>query len=261
MTIPAQRLLTAQPTIDREQRTIRAQVATRALARDGGILQTENCILDYYRGNPVVQFRHGFTNDRMPVVGRCLELIPTELGLDAVIQFADTELGKESAYLYGLNDAEEVYCRGWSFGWETLRYEFWTVADARRYVPSSLWDERLVQDDPGDRGIWVATLSEMTEFSVVPVGADRHGLSRAFGEGIQTAGRCLEQLNVQDILSNLRELKHILSGNALDRHTESFQTIMRDGTSLATRVGDSGDLAKELNALAASLKPKHKMES
>jgi hypothetical protein len=185
---------------------------------------------------------------RSGVIGRSLGLTPTRLGLESRTQFADTDLGREYAYLYGVNEKKEVYARGWSFGWTTLAVVFWSLADARAFVGEDLWNEDLVapwvrQEDR----VWVALKSLMHEYSAVEIGADRNALTRAFREkGIRTAGQMLARMDLTEATCELRSLKSRMleETKQIEKLDQQIQALHRDDAEAAVRGDTSGILAE-----------------
>jgi hypothetical protein len=250
------RVMGGTPNIDLEQRTIEATVATRLLARDGGILEPAGIVTKAFLANPVVQALHGMGGGRnSPVVGRCLALTVDTRGVNARTQFADTELGREYAYLFGVNPKREVFMRAWSFGWNTLSMRWLTLAEARTLLGSD-WDEETVPafcrryDE-----VWVADRSEMLEYSAVPVGADREALSRAFGGGVRLAGELIAGMDLTEAQSAIAELRAWKKDvePKLEQFERDLMAMRRDGAAAAAR-GDTAELVNGLRDLANTLK-------
>jgi hypothetical protein len=196
-----------------------------------------------------VQRRH--PGEGIGVIGRSLGLATTKLGMDSVTQFADTELGREYGYLYGLNPAGEIFMRAWSFGWRTLEMDQWDVSRARSYLQGfGAWDEDLVTSAMRNMGVWVAVRSEMTEYSAVAVGADRQALSRAMGSGIRAAAEHVAHIDLLAARSMIAELKTISEETQEKvRKLESDVLALRgDGAAAAAR-GDTAGIVAELNDL------------
>jgi len=244
------RMTAGTPQIDEEQRTIRNVITTRKLGRDGGIVMPQGIVTKFFEENPVVQAKHGRADSpRSSVIGRSLGLFTSESGMESLTQFADTELGREYAYLYGLNEKREVFMRAWSFGWETLEREYWTLAEARKYLGSD-WDEDVVGifEKRYDE-IWVSKRSEMHEYSGVEVGADRAALSRALDDGVNAAGDVIARLDLTQAREELVALRssvmNLAAINEVHRLTADMQALGRDGAAAATR----GDTAGILQAI------------
>ena len=257
---PPERLIRTtigQPTtIDIKKRTIENVVTTKLLARDGGIVIPEGIITRFFVENPVVCALHcRAVESRSPVVGRSLGLVKYALGMSSTTQFADTELGREYAYLYGINEAAEVYMRAFSFGWSTLDVQYWTLDQAKQYLASD-WDEEILSVwDKRMNEVWVATRSEMHEYSVVPVGADRESLSRAFGENIRVAGELITSLDLQEATTEITTLrnKQQLTERKLSDLEKKIQALSRDGSAAAER-GDSAAFLEEVRSLSRHIK-------
>lgn len=241
------------PEIDLEQRTVRAQIVTKLLARDGGIVLPEGINASFFQQNPVVQALHGMADElRSPVIGRSIALAVNAAGMESVTQFADTELGREYAYLYGVNPQKEVFMRAWSFGWRTLS-QVWISEGEAKELLGSAWDEQAYAASPFER-VWVAQKSEMLEYSAVAVGADRAALSRAYADGNRAAGAAVAQMDFREC-SALIELLRDDYANLRDEHArrirkieEDLMALRRDGTAAAAR-GDTAGLLEGLRML------------
>jgi len=237
----------------------RALFVTRSIASDGGIVVPEGINVKFFEQNPVVLLRHG-RDGGFPVVGRSLNLKPTAEGMESETQFADTELGREIAYLYGVNQEKEVYARGWSFGWDTLEMETWTLEHAKAWL-GSYYDEDVVP--PAVKRwdeVWVALKSVMNEYSAVPLGADKKALSRAHSEhGIRIAGEMLTTMDLEDATTRLLELekKEAISRERFEKIERDIQALRRDGASAAAR-GDSEALVRELTDLTEMARTRQK---
>lgn len=250
------RVTQGTPTIDKEKRTIRNTVTTRLLARDGGIVKPEGIITRFFEQNPVVQALHGRGDTRnSPVIGKSLGLEVTPRGMESVTQFADTELGREYAYLYGINDKGEVFMRAWSFGWNSLEVERWSLDQAKSYLGND-WDESVLSVfDKRMNDVWVSVRSEMLEYSAVAVGADREGLSRAFAGNVRMAGELITALDLEAARSEICALKN--NTNELtarcDLFEQKIQALSREGSEAARR-GDSSALLEEIKSLVRLVK-------
>lgn len=247
------RVMDAKIEVDVAERILeRAQFVTRRLAADGGIVMPEGIEVRFYQQNPVVLGRHGRCDDiRLPVVGRSLGLERNALGMVSRTQFADTDVGRDYAYLYGVNEKSEVYARGWSFGWETTSREVWTLAAAKAWLGPD-WDDALVPSEARRYDeVWVARASVMNEYSAVPVGADRAALSRAYMEsGIRTAAEMVAAMDLQDARDELTRMRAMVDeGNTrIGRLEQQMQALSRDGAAAAGR-GDSAALLAEIDDL------------
>lgn len=234
--------------IDLEKRTVRNTVTTKHLARDGGIVLPEGIITKFFEQNPVVKIRHGKANDARPLVaGRCLSLIRTSIGLDAVTQFADTDLGRDWAYMYGLNPKGEVFMRAFSFGWASIRTEVWTLEQVRQYL-GNLYDEQAVSSDVRRwNEVWVSAESEMHEYSVCEVGADREALSRAFSDGVRTAGDLLAQMDLTEARAEITSLR--AQGKEFNERINRIETEMKALARNEAAAADRGNTAAILDQL------------
>ena len=237
--------------VDVKARTLkRAVFVTRYIATDGGIVVPAGINVKPYTENPVVLSMHG-QGAGFPVVGRSLGLKATADGMESVTQFADTPAGRELAYLYGVNDAGEVYARGWSFGWDNVAVETWTLDRALATIPDQdpetipAWVRR-------ENAVWVAVKSVMNEYSAVPLGADRKALSRAWSGGVDLAGRMIAALDLNDAQNELAAMRAKMEcqQTVIERLERDIQALRRDGTAAAAR-GDSAEVLNQVRRLSA----------
>lgn len=250
------RVMDGTPEIDVSKRSIKACVATQMLARDGGIVLLNGVDLRAFKLNPVVQALHGMSDDiRSPVIGRAADVTVHGININATTLFADTELGREYAYLYGVNEKKEVFMRAWSFGWTTLDMDFVSLDEARTMLGAA-WDEATVPQVCRRYGeVWVARKSEMLEYSAVPVGADRAALSRAFAQNIRTAGTLVADIDLKEAQAAIDELRKNNRDLAArcDRFDEDIKALRSEGSAAAAR-GDSAGLVEAIRAMCATAK-------
>lgn len=251
------RMTAGQPDIDLEGRQMTFRVTTRLLARDGGIVLPEGIVTKWYESNPVVGIRHmlaDWDSPRPLVAGRALTLERDARGMSSRMQFADSELGREWGYLYGLNPEGEVYMRAVSFAWSTMARETWTIDEAREYLGED-WDEDAVPEmSRRYNEVWVAKRSEMHEYSLVEVGADREALSRALSDGVRTAGEILTRMDLGAARREIDNLKQegAQTGKRLAKLEADLQALAGDGAEAARR-GDSSALLGQVRELRSSL--------
>jgi hypothetical protein len=237
-------MMTGEPQIDLEKRTVNCTVTTNSSPAIWyrSARRHHHQVL---RAEPVVRAEHNG-----PVIGRSLGLTKTPLGMDSITQFAETDTGRDYAYLYGCNEKHEVFMRAWSFGWRSLVTEIWGLDRARQYL-GSLWDDETAI---GVNDVWVSVRSEMNEYSVVPVGADREALSRAFGGGVRSAGAIIAGMDLtaaQRQLNTLEDTFKEFVKTQEDVRTQiaqlqkDIQALRGDGSAAAAR----GDSAEILNAV------------
>lgn len=241
------RLVQGTPEIDLKARTVKARIMTKSLARDGGIIIPDGIITRFYEQNPVVLAQHGYSGEaRSPVIGKSLGLTLVDVGMDSVTQFADTELGREYGYLYGLNEKKEVFMRAWSFGWRSLETAWWDVQRAMTYL-GALWDKATAE---GIDQVWVSVKSEMHEYSAVAVGADREALSRAFSDGVRTAGEIISGLDLNEAQKRISEVEKTQGEvrSIVERLAQDIQALRRDGAAAAAR-GDSAEILNQVRAM------------
>ena len=248
------------PDVDVEQRILRGiTVATRALAADGYILEPSGIEFEGYLRDPQVRAMH-IAGDRgegrSPVIGRALAFAVGDRELLSEAQFADTELGREYAYLYGVNPAREVYMRAWSVNVNLLESRPVGRDEALR-LAGDLWDEEVARKMAAEgRSVVYAPRSRMVEYSAVVTGADRHALTRAWTGGVSTAGHILAELDLAEALDQIADLKQSQRNltSQLEGIENDLQALRRDGAAAAAR-GDTAEILDLLNGLARSLKP------
>lgn len=257
-TAPERLLRAMEPEIDVDlaARILRrARFVTRRLASDGGIVDPQGINVRFFQANPVVLARHGLSDEvRSPVIGRSLGLSATRDGMESMTQFADTDLGREYAYLYGVNEKREVYMRGWSFGWTTVEMDWLPLAQARSWLGAD-WDDDLVPPAVRSTGeVWLARKTILNEYSAVPVGADRAALSRAWTEGVRLAGGLIADLELRDATTLLKTLQEQTETDRarLAKIEAEIQALRRDGAAAAAR-GDSAELVAEIRALTLEM--------
>lgn len=250
------RVMTPDVEVDVENRILkRAVVMTRNIASDGGIIMPEGINAKFFESNPVVLLMHGFTAE-FPVVGRALNVAVTRDGMEASVQFADTILGRDIAYLYGVNADAATYARGWSFGWDTMERETWTLDEARQWLGSDYDDDLVPAFVKRHREVWVAKKTMMNEFSAVALGADRKALSRAYSErGIRLAGELVTEMDLGEARRDLAELKKEREADARKiAHLErDVQALLSDDAS-AARQRDSEAVLREIRDITKNIR-------
>lgn len=252
------RVAQANPEIDIEARTVRAVIMTNSLARDGGILLPDGIVTRFYEANPIVQAQHGLAASiHSPVIGRSLGLKATASGMESVTQFADTDLGREYGYLYGINPKREVYMRAWSFGWRTLDLEWISAGQAKEMLGAG-WDQDAFDASPFER-VWLAKRAEMHEYSAVAVGSDRLALSRAHAAGLRAAGDMLATIDLneaRDLIAALRmDVTNLKDEHArrMEKVEQDILALRRDGAAAAAR-GDTAGVLEGLQDLLRMVK-------
>jgi len=243
--------------VDLEKRTVRNTVTTRAIARDGGIVVPDGIITRFFEENPVVKIRHGMAweESRPLVAGRALELIPTVDGLDAVTQFADNELGREWGYMYGLNEEGETYMRAFSFGWRSLRTEWWNRDRAMAFL-GEMYDAEVdgYWFDRYDE-VWAVLKSEMHEYSVCEVGADRNALKRLWQERGNRVAR--DVLTGAELEESRKELAAMRAGQEfMESRIDRLERLAGAGRDLAAEGcgADAAEVAGELRGLLEEIR-------
>jgi len=248
------------PDIDLARRVLRNAVFnTTGLATDGMIILPKGIEFEGYMKNPIVACRHIIqpegaapANDHDPIViGRTLAMHATDQELVAdEVQFADSELGRQYAYLYGVNDKREPYMRAWSIEANRLESSHASFDQARR-IAGAHWDENIaarVMRRQKDVPVWMR--SSLYAVAAGAVGADRGALTRAFGAGVILAGELVARMDLEDAGESLAEVKVTLKDYAarIANLEGQIQALRGDGASAAAR-GDSEAVLSEVRDL------------
>jgi hypothetical protein len=246
----------AQP--DLQKRTLRHVIMTDGLASDGGIILPEGMALTRFLANPIVTARHGGDGNivRPTVIGRSIALEPSAHELWSVTQFADTELGREYMYLYGLNTSGETYMRAWSIEAPIYEKSVMSVQRAKSLLGVAIDEEKLPAPVKKAGTLWVGIRSELVSYGAVNVGADRGALTRAMREGIVVAGSLLANMDLQEAKCELDSLRSETATmkQQIVKLEEDLLALRRDGAAAAAR-GDTAAVIREIQALR-SLLPK-----
>jgi hypothetical protein len=252
------------PEVDVEKRTIsRCVVATIGLASDGWIILPSGIDLSNYLSNPVVTARHLMspgnevvvqTADSM-VIARCLGLTRTsdELVADA-IQFADTEQGRDFAYLYGVNPSREAYMRAWSVEGIMLNRVDVTFERAKE-LSGQYWDEATAaRVRKSQKKVNLCGDFVMLSFAAVATGADKNALSRAARDGIKSADGLIARLDLDEAGGELASIKKMLGekDTRIEQLEHELQALRGEGASAAVR-GDSEALLDAVRELVRTL--------
>jgi len=150
--------------INRDERTIVAEVTTAAVDRDREVVLPSGAQLENYRKNPVVLWAHDYRG--LPI-GKNLWIKPSSNGLLAKTQFARHEEANKifEAYADGV-------LRGWSIGFIPLE-ESPPEPDEIKATPEWASAENIVRK-------W-----ELLEYSAVPVPANPEAIVEAEKMGIK----------------------------------------------------------------------------
>jgi hypothetical protein len=250
-----ERAMGATVEVDVKERILkRALFVTRKIASDGGIVDPAGINIKFFTENPVVLMMHGRL-DGFPVIGRSVSLKSNSLGMESETQFADTAMGRELAYLYGVNEKKEVYARGWSFGWDTSQMEIWTLEHAKSWLGSDYEEAAVPEWVKRTNEVWVAIKSTMNEYSAVALGADKAALSRAFGGGVRLAGELITDMDLHEATQMLAEVRKEQNAerSRIEKVEHDIQALRGEGASAAAR-GDSEAIVRELDAWLRALK-------
>lgn len=242
---------------DLQTRTLRGVVfVTRGIAADGGVVLPMGLRTDIFEaGGGEVLARHGMATQevRSPNIGRTVAMQMGERAGVAEIQFADTELGREYAYIYGVNEDKQPYARGWSFGWDPAETTTWGLAQAQRELGPD-YDADLVPDSVlRKRSVWVTVRGVLREITATPRRADARALTRAWEKGgIREAARLAHDMQLREAGELVEKLKQ---EREIDRRRiaalERDVAALRGAASPSAALGDDGDVVQELEALLA----------
>lgn len=244
--------------IDLEKRILRGVVAmTDKLATDGAIVLMPGLdTKERYEANPIVQAKHARAGDssaRADVIGRAIEMAKGEHDLVFTVQFADTELGREYAYLYGVNAERQAFMRAWSGGFNVRASDFLSASTARAQYAAQ-WDDAVFDALPsyaGDR-IEIVTRSSLSEFSAVGRGADKAALTRALRGGCGAAGDVLAAQDFDNLQEMLIRAMTASVSAAWQRDLKDFERrlLALEGKGAAAALqGDTAVLRAELESL------------
>lgn len=252
------------PEIDLLHRILRGVVvATRSLAEDGYIIEPMGIDLSLYLQNPQVGAKHGKAETLLsPCIGRALAIGVTPQGLMADVQFADTTLGRDYAYLHGVNPEKEVYMRAWSIAVSMTSKRMVTLAEGKRLAGDG-WNEDIAKGLPKEFAgrVGYAEKTLMREFSSVYVGADRGALTRAFSNGCATAGNLVSEIDLKAAGERIAALERERGTDRARIETleRDIQALRDDGASAVSR-GDSEAIVRQLDEMLAVCRQRERTE-
>lgn len=262
------RAMNTVPDMDLENRILRnVVVATEQLASDGMIILADGIDLSRFRTNPTVTAKHGVAQtERSTSIGSALDIGVVNRMLVSGVQFADTELGREYAYLYGLNPKKEVYMRAWSLEGPVVESESWGFSQAKNYLGRDWNETQAAIIQKRSQKIDVVKRMLMKTFSACEVGADAGALTRAYSDGVNVAGEMVARMELGEAQSQITDLRSQLTDlktstettflrMELERITKDTQALGSDGAAAAAR-GDTAGLLDELRALTKLIKNK-----
>jgi len=249
---------------DVENRILRQVVfCTRRIAQDGGIVLPAGMQTDVFENNGQILARHARAvgSGEPMVIGRPLGLVIEERRAMVDIEFADTALGREYAYLWGCNKDKRAYARGWSFGWNDIDATVWDLAKARRELGADYDADRIPVEVKKTRKVWVVTRSLLKEITATPQPADLDALTQAAAGGIREAGRLAAEIELQAALADVSALRRELENDrqrlsALER----AMAALRDKAIPSVAQGNDGEdaIIVGLNNLLRDLCNRHK---
>ena len=245
------------PQIDLENRILdRVVVATRRLASDGWIIPPYGLDLTRYDENRIVTADHDpETGTLGPVIARAVSIGTESLGLVATVQFADTERGREYAYLYGVNPKKETYMRSWSIDGSILQRSTLSWEQARTWL-GSLWDQNMADlvRARGATSVRMADRFLVRSFAATAVGADRGALTRAANEGCRLAVELGGQIDLDEARRTVEALRADDTGKAATQELlRQIKALARDVAEAAHR-GDTSALLEEIRNLSVKAK-------
>jgi hypothetical protein len=247
---------------DVEKRILRGIVfVTRAIASDGGVVLPSGLRTDVFQAGGEVLARHALSTEaRALTIGRPLALRMTDRFGEMEAQFADTELGREYAYIYGCNAEKLPYARGWSFGWDDIETAVWGLAEARRELGEDYDPDLVPQDTLKKRSVWVVKRGLLKEVSATPRRADVRALTRAWETGgIREAARLAHELQLDEAMETIAALR-----NQRELDQQRIAELSRDVAALrgaaspSAALGDDGGIVRELAALRDLIKSKER---
>lgn len=147
-----------------EDRTIVGLITTDAVDRYREVVDPSGAMLENYRKNPVVLLNH---NSWSTPIGKNLWIKPSENGLVAKTQFADTTEGHDIYALY-----DQGIMRAWSIGFIPKKWEDGDVAVTGYRRKFTLW--------------------ELLEYSAVTIPANPEALSNAL--------QCIESRSLRETI-------------------------------------------------------------
>jgi len=263
------RAMNGVPDMDLENRILRnVVVATEQLASDGMIIIASGISLVDFLANPTVTAKHGYAmTAESTTIARALKITQANRMLVSEVQFAETDLGKEYAYLYGLNEKKEVFMRAWSIEGPVVESESWDFKRAKEYLGKDWNEEQAALISRWSTTIQAATKMVMKTFSAVEVGADRGALTRAYSDGVKVAGELVARMDlgnaekqIADLRSQLEAMKRSMETEFLRMElavlTKQTLALGSDGAAAAAR-GDTAELLQELHALRTAVKHSH----
>lgn len=245
--------------VDLDKRILRGVVfVTRSIASDGGIVLPDGLRTDIFERDAQILARHAMAKGEVksPNIGRAVTLTISEREGAADVQFADTELGREYAYIYGVNEDRTAYARGWSFGWEPISTESWGLAKVRRELGPDYDPDLVPANVIRKRSVWVTTKGLLKEISATPRRADIKALTRAWEQGgIREAARLAHELQLDEATELIASMKH---ARELDRRRiallERELAALHGEASPSAVLGDDGELVRELTALRDAIR-------
>jgi len=237
---------------DVEKRILRnVAPLTDSLATDGAVILPRGVDSTDFEKNPVVLYKHSLDLSAPSTIGRAIALEKGEREILSEVQFADNELGRGLAYLYGVNEQKEVYMRAWSVAGAMVKRKTWSWEEARAFF-GGRWDanmETMLRARGYDQ-VLVCTEFSMNEFSAVELGADKEALTRVARNGLEVAGQILTRLNLQDAGECLAQLKKQVEASERNfaRLEQEIQALRSEGASAAAQRNSEAVLA-ELTAM------------
>lgn len=252
----------AAPEMDVENRILKRVVyATNGLAADGWIIDVAGLDLTRFESTRSVTAGHDRKDFAAPVVARALTLERSADEAFTPVQFADTQMGREYAYLYGINPKKEVFMRSWSVDGRILEKGAISFAQART-ISGRNWDDGIAESLRlgGATAVRVARRFLVKNFAAVSAGSDKNALTRAYAEGVLVAGELAARLDADELRTELGVVRQEIAAlrdstekEFLKRELEGLQkqvqALVRDGSAAAGR-GDSVELLEGLRQLA-----------
>lgn len=240
-----------------KRRLLNAIFATTGLASDGAIILPTGINLARFRQSPVITESHisvpgisPSTPKEPAVVANADNLVVGDMEMGAEVQFADTQAGRDYAYLYGCNPARQAFMRAWSVEGSITDSQKVPFAVARK-IAGPYWDDGLAERiQKRKNSVLVGIAFELRNVAVAVVGADRGALTRAHKDGVETAGELVARMDLDLAGMELADLKRKQqeSDERMVRLEQDIQALRSEGASAAAR-GDSEAILNEVREL------------
>jgi len=168
-------LMGTPESIDMKERTMKVVMTTRAMDRDGDIVEPKGLDFQAFMENNVVLWAH---NKQVLPIGNVIALSVREDRVEATVKFANTTFGKEVFKLYA-----DGVLKAWSIGFLPTKRKFLEDDEDEEEAKKRIEDGILREYHSRPR--FHILEAEVVELSAVPVGSNRESLSKALDDGIE----------------------------------------------------------------------------